>query len=128
MDGDFRGANAAGNFDFAAVSSHPWVTVQADGSRGSLQVPSTGRLEGVHAMVREYSRRFRMKTVDFRGKIDGPAEVAAQTPEGEEIQVLLLWGSADDEGEWRALGRKRFDAAYSPEDAVYEELMHNLQG
>jgi len=38
---------------------------------------------------------------------------------------MLLWGPADDDGEWRAAGRARFESAYSPEDTIYEQLIHD---
>jgi len=72
-----------------------------------------------------------MKTVDFRGtlsangQIDVPPEIASQVPKGEEVRVMLLWGPADDDGEWRAAGRARFESAYSPEDTIYEQLIHD---
>lgn len=72
-----------------------------------------------------------MKTVDFKGtlsangQIDVPPEIASQVPKGEEVQVLLLWGPMDDEGEWRAAGRARFESAYCLDDSVYEQLIHD---
>jgi len=72
-----------------------------------------------------------MKAVDFKGtlsvngQIDVPPEIASRVPKGEEIQVMLLWGPTDDESEWRYAGRTRFESAYSPEDSIYEQLMHD---
>jgi hypothetical protein len=72
-----------------------------------------------------------MKAVDFKGtlsvngQIDVPPEIASRVPKGEEIQVMLLWGPTDDENEWRYAGRTRFESAYSPEDSIYEQLMHD---
>ena len=70
-----------------------------------------------------------MKTADFvakiaqNGQIAVPAEIAAQIPNGEKLEVVLRWGAADDENAWRDAGRRRFEAAYADEDSVYEELM-----
>ena len=70
-----------------------------------------------------------MKTVDFRGAIssDGqiavPSDIVSQIPNGEPLEIVLRWGAADDETEWRETTRRRFEAAYADEDSVYEELM-----
>ena len=72
-----------------------------------------------------------MKMVDFKGtlsaggQIDAPPEIASQVPQGEEVQVMLQWGPADDDRGWRIAGRARFESAYSPEDSIYEQLMHD---
>ena len=77
-----------------------------------------------------------MKAVDFKGtlsvngQIDVPPEIASQVPKGEEVRVMLLWGptpgcETGDENEWRNAGRARFESAYSPEDSVYEQLIHD---
>ncbi len=71
-----------------------------------------------------------MKTVDFRAEITPggqtavQAEIASQVPRGEKIEVELRWGATDDETAWRAAGR-RFEAAYSDNDSVYEQLIHD---
>src|ERR1700694_1740082 len=71
-----------------------------------------------------------MKTADFRGEIkpDGqiavPRDIALQVPPGEQVEVVLRWGAADAEAAWRAAGRRRFEAAYSADDSVYEQLFH----
>ena len=31
--------------------------------------------------------------------------------------------SNDEDGAWRTQGREQFEAAYAPEDSVYEQLM-----
>jgi hypothetical protein len=73
----------------------------------------------------------RMKTADFKGeltsngKIAVPPEIASQVPPGEQIQVVLQWGTSDDEIAWRAAGRRQFAAAYSSDDSVYEQLIHD---
>jgi len=70
-----------------------------------------------------------MKIVEFEttrtdnGQIAIPAEIASQLPKGEPVRVVLQWGEQDDESDWLANARARFEAAYSPEDAVYERLM-----
>jgi len=72
-----------------------------------------------------------MKTADFRstltpsGQIDVPADIASQVPPGEQVQVVLMWGLPDDEVAWRNAGRRRFEAAYAPEDSIYEQLIHD---
>jgi hypothetical protein len=71
-----------------------------------------------------------MKAVQFEGtvtpsgQITVPSEIAGQLPPGEPLHVVLQWRAASDEDDaWRAQGRQRFEAAYAPEDAVYDELM-----
>ena len=37
---------------------------------------------------------------------------------------VVDWDSADDEdGAWRTQGWQRFEAAYAPEDSVYDQLI-----
>jgi hypothetical protein len=70
-----------------------------------------------------------MKTVEFKatvtpnGQIRVPDEVAKQVPPGEQLQVVLVWGMSEEESAWRAAGRRPFEAAYAPEDSVYEQLI-----
>jgi len=70
-----------------------------------------------------------MKTVEFKGtvapngQIAVPAEVVKQVPPGEQLQVVLVWGTSEEESAWRAAGRRAFEAAYAPEDSVYEQLI-----
>lgn len=71
-----------------------------------------------------------MKAVEFEGTVTPnghiavPAEIAEQLPPGEPLDIVLRWDAAADEDRvWRAQGRERFEAAYAPEDAVYEQLM-----
>jgi hypothetical protein len=72
-----------------------------------------------------------MKTADFRGElapngqIAVPPEIASQLPRGEQIQVVLQWGISGDDPDWRAAGRRQFEAAYAADDAIYEELIHD---
>jgi hypothetical protein len=68
-----------------------------------------------------------MKVVEFEGtvrengQIEFPADVAGQLTPGESLRVVL---ERDDEGSaWRSEGRKSFEAAYAPEDSIYEQLM-----
>jgi hypothetical protein len=61
-----------------------------------------------------------MKAVEFKGTVapDGhiavPPEVALELP---------VWGTPNDDGAWRVAGRRQFEAAYAPEDSVYEQLI-----
>ena len=72
-----------------------------------------------------------MKTVDFRGELtaDGqiavPPDIAAQVPPGEAIQVVLQWGASEEDEAWRSARLRRFEAAYAPEDSVYESLIND---
>lgn len=72
-----------------------------------------------------------MKTADFRGQITPnghiavPPEIASQVPPGEKIDVVLQWGISEEEAAWRAAGRRRFEGAYSADDSVYEQLIHD---
>jgi hypothetical protein len=70
-----------------------------------------------------------MKTVEFEGTVnpDGqivvPPEIAGQLTPGESLHVVLQWSAAGEDAAWRAQGRQRFEAAYAPEDAIYEQLL-----
>jgi hypothetical protein len=47
-------------------------------------------------------------------------------PAGENLRVAITWGPperTDFDTAWRASGRERFEAAYAPEDSVYEQLI-----
>ncbi len=72
-----------------------------------------------------------MKTADFtgeltpNGQIAVPPEIAAQVPPGTPVQVVLQWGISEDEAAWRAAGRRQFEAAYSADDSIYEQLIHD---
>jgi hypothetical protein len=73
----------------------------------------------------------KMKTAGFKGQLTPngqiavPPDVAAQVPPGEQIQVVLQWGISDDDAAWRAAGRRRFEAAYVPDDSIYDSLIHD---
>ena len=70
-----------------------------------------------------------MKAIQFKGtvapngQIAVPPDVAGQIPQGEQLQVVLLWGVPSEDNAWRAAGRRQFEAAYAPEDSVYEQLI-----
>lgn len=72
-----------------------------------------------------------MKTADFRGElmpngqIAVPPEIASQVPRGEQIQVMLQWGTPEDDDAWRMAGRRRFESAYAADDSIYELLIHD---
>jgi hypothetical protein len=71
-----------------------------------------------------------VKTANFRGELTQngqivvPPEIASRVPPGEQIQIVLQWGTAVDEAVWHAAGRRRFEAAYAADDSVYELLNH----
>lgn len=70
-----------------------------------------------------------MKAVEFEttvtpsGAITLPPEVAAEIPAGEPLRVVVMWQQSSLDTEWRDAGRRAFEAAYAPEDAVYEQLI-----
>lgn len=70
-----------------------------------------------------------MKAMEFEGTVTPsgqiilPPEVASEIPPGEHLRVVVMWDASDSDGAWRNAGRQRFEAAYSPEDAIYERLM-----
>ncbi len=70
-----------------------------------------------------------MKAVEFEstaapgGQIALPPEVANEIPLGEHLRVVVMWEPSDLDSSWRATGRERFEAAYAPEDAIYERLI-----
>jgi hypothetical protein len=72
---------------------------------------------------------FRMKAVEFEstvapgGHIALPPEVAREIPAGEQLRVVVMWEPSNLDLAWRTAGRQRFEAAYCPEDAVYEQLI-----
>jgi hypothetical protein len=70
-----------------------------------------------------------MKAIEFEGvvtpdgKIALPTDIAGQFQPGESLHVALQRNAVPDEDDaWRTQGRQRFEAAYAPEDAVYEQL------
>lgn len=70
-----------------------------------------------------------MKAVEFEGtktltgEIALPPEIAGVIPAGELLRVVIMWDPSSSDSDWRAAGRQRLEAAYSPEDSVYEELL-----
>lgn len=74
-------------------------------------------------------KRLGMRTLEFKssvttnGQINVPPQIAQQIPEGEQLQIVVMWGSSDIDDAWKAQGRQRFEAAYAPEDSVYEQLI-----
>ena len=70
-----------------------------------------------------------MRAVEFEstvapgGHITVPAEVASEIPPGEQLRIVVMWEPSNVDVSWRMAGRQRFEAAYAPEDAVYEQLI-----
>ena len=70
-----------------------------------------------------------MKAVEFEsfvapgGHIALPPEIASEIPPGEQLRVVVMWDASSSDLAWRTAARQRFEAAYFPEDAVYEQLM-----
>lgn len=71
-----------------------------------------------------------MKTIEFEssvgpgGQIPIPIDIVRQLPTGELLHIVLQWGgTTSEDAAWRAMGLHRLEAAYAPEDAVYEKLM-----
>jgi hypothetical protein len=70
-----------------------------------------------------------MRSIEFKstisrdGQITIPPDVAHQIPQGETLQVVVLWEQSDVDADWRVAGLRRFEAAYAPEDSVYEQLV-----
>jgi hypothetical protein len=70
-----------------------------------------------------------MKAVEFEGTVNPngqiaiPAEIVEQLPLGESLHVVLRWDVKTEDDAWRAQGRRRFEAAYAPEDAIFEQLI-----
>ena len=70
-----------------------------------------------------------MKAVEFEstvapgGQIALPPELASEIPAGEPLRVLVMWEPSNFGLAWRTAGRQRFEAAYSEEDEIYEQLM-----
>jgi hypothetical protein len=75
-----------------------------------------------------------MKAIEFdgsvapNGQIAVPPEIADQIPAGEPLHVVVQWdGEATEDESWRGQGRRRFEAAYAPEDSVYDQLMNEAR-
>jgi hypothetical protein len=71
-----------------------------------------------------------MSAADFHcevapnGQIAVPPEIASQIPPGEQVRVVIQWGNAHEDCDWRAAARSRFEAAYSDDDSIYDSLIH----
>jgi len=61
-------------------------------------------------------------TITQTGQLVLPLEVSEAIPVGEHLRVVVMWEPSTSDPAWRALGRERFEAAYSAEDSVYELL------
>ena len=73
-----------------------------------------------------------VKAVEFEsiltqnGQIALPPEIVGEIPPGEHLRVVLMWEPSDMDSAWRSAARQKFEAAYYPEDDVYEQLIdHN---
>ena len=70
-----------------------------------------------------------MRAVEFEstitpgGQIALPPEVASEIPPGEQLRIVVMWEPSNLDLAWRTAGRQGFEAAYCPEDAVYEQLI-----
>ena len=70
-----------------------------------------------------------MRAVEFEstvtpgGQIALPPEVASEIPPGEQLRIVVMWEPSNLDLARRTAGRQRFEAAYCPEDAVYEQLI-----
>jgi hypothetical protein len=62
-------------------------------------------------------------TVTPGGQIALPADVVAEIPVGEQLRVVVMWEPPEPDAAWRSAVRQRFEAAYCPEDTVYEQLI-----
>ena len=68
-----------------------------------------------------------MRAVEFEstispgGQIALPPEIASEIGTGEQIRIVVMWDPDDSDRSWRTIGGERFQAAYAPEDAVYEQ-------
>ena len=70
-----------------------------------------------------------MKALEFESRLEAndrieiPPEVANQLPAGSDVRVIVLWDSSEDD-DWRMAGMRRLEAAYAPEDSIYDELIN----
>jgi len=62
-------------------------------------------------------------TVTLGGQIALPPEIASEIPPGEQLRVVIMWDPSHLDLAWRTAGRERFEAAYAPEDVIYEQLI-----
>ena len=64
---------------------------------------------------------FLMRAVEFESTVAPGGQIAI--PPGEQVHIVVMWEPSNLELAWRTAGRQRFEAACSPEDAVYEQLI-----
>ncbi len=67
-------------------------------------------------------------TMSQSGEIVLPAEFVGEIPAGQQLKVVLMWESGSIDAAWRSAGRRRFEEAYSAEDAIYEQLADETPG
>ncbi len=66
---------------------------------------------------------FEFKTAVLpNGQIAVPSEIAAQIPAGTQLQVVVTCEVAVAADSYRALSTKLREAAYAPEETVYDSL------
>ena len=66
---------------------------------------------------------FEFKAVALpNGQIAVPSEIAAQIPAGTQVQVVVTCEVAVAADSYRALSTKLREAAYAPEETVYDSL------
>lgn len=70
-----------------------------------------------------------MKAIEFEstvtqgGAIALPPQVAAEIPAGQPLRIVVMWDHSEPDSAWQAAGRRAFEAAYAPEDSIYEQLL-----
>lgn len=73
-----------------------------------------------------------MHTLEFTAAINAdntiqiPAHLTHQLLPGTAVQVRLSWSTDPEAEAGQALGRRTFEAAYAPEDEMYEQLAHDI--
>ena len=63
-------------------------------------------------------------TISQSGAIALPPEIAAAIPAGQPLRIVVMW-DPDSDSAWGLTARRAFEAAYAPEDDVYEQLVHD---
>ncbi len=70
-----------------------------------------------------------MTTIEFEcaagpaGQIAMPSDLASAIPQGTSLKVSIRWGADDEDEHWTVSSMRRFEAAYAPEDDIYEQLI-----
>jgi hypothetical protein len=69
-----------------------------------------------------------VRAVEFDSKVAPGGEItlpaiAREIPPGEPLRVVLMREPSVLDMAWVASARERFEATYSPDDAVYEQLI-----